>query len=386
LNLLKLAQEALSELHPSNGMRKLRTGTAVLCWGKAAAATAQALVERELESAVRCRGVKIPSLLILPRGEAVPDVLKADPVRGWRVVQGEHPLPGPGSLEAGSALLDLFDDLRRHEVKRLEVFLSGGASSLAWLPPAGVSFGEVESRLRELYARPLSIARLNAERSKHCQLKAGGASRWLRALAPEVRVRVQVVSDVSPFGAEIVGSGPFWDGRVSHRIVADNRAWVRRVTALAREARVPVLDFEAGRLGPWQQWVKELGARVSEGRRGMIVWGGEPQVDLRRARRAGRGGRQTQIAAALLENWADAIAQGRLEVLCLSSDGVDGRSGAAGAWLRARSGVHALKRPAELRHAVRGLDSATLLGRWGGLVPSWATGTNVQDLVVVWVL
>ena len=137
---------------------------------------------------------------------------------------------------------------------------------------SGMSMRELQARFRDFYARPLSIEQLNAERARLDQLKEAVRARWLKALAPEVRARVWVVSDVLPFGPRVVGSGPFWDGKIRHRVVADNRAWVE---GLARSAARGVCNRtepqrEAGtHRQEWTEWVScvelEAGLRSLRG-------------------------------------------------------------------------------------------------------------------------
>src|SRR5690606_30988137 len=138
--------------------------------------------------------------------------------------------------------------------------------------------------LTKLYARPLTIQKLNEERSKLCALKGGGAARWLKRLAPQVRAHVQVLSDVYPYGAEVVGSGPFWDGNVPHRIVADNGLLMACLRREAARMKLPVLRASALDSCSWSAWVtlvdEEYREHLAKGRSGVLIFGGEPSVDL----------------------------------------------------------------------------------------------------------
>jgi glycerate-2-kinase len=371
--------EALSAVHP----RALvgtgpRAGAAALFWGKAAIATCAAWSEAG-------PGAPPPALVIAPRGEPVPPRLRSFA----RVVFGEHPLPGPGSFAAAGELLEFFDSLRRLGIRSLDVHLSGGASSLAWLPLAGLGRDALLERLRELYGRPLSIAALNERRARLCLLKGGGAAAWLARLAPGTRARVHVLSDVAPFGPGVVGSGPFRDGRIPHRLLADNGTLLGAAAGAARERGWAVLARHALPPVDWSRWIElaERETRRALARRpggGVILLGGEPRVALPSSR-AGRGGRQTQIAAALAARLARELGAGRVELLAAASDGVDGASRSAGARLEGRVARRAGSpgAAARLREAARRFDSARALAALGALRPPGPTGTNVQDLLVV---
>lgn len=366
---------ALESLNPAALLDCRRTrpssDEAVLCWGKAAGATWAALGRRG-----RCLVIAPDSG---PPGSA-----------GVWWFKGEHPLPGEGSFTAGTALLEFFQALSRFQVRRLRVFLSGGASSLAWIPPPGVGRRELLDELQRLYKQPLDISELNARRGRLCQLKGGGAARWLRALAPGVGTRVEVLSDVLPFGPEVVGSGPFQAPGIRCRVLADNRTLVGAILRESHERGIPVLGVEAGRRGPWRRWVSDIVRCVSRARRargsGLMIWAGEPQVKLS-GREAGLGGRQSHLALALALELRPWLRSGRLSLLCGASDGVDGLSGSGGVVLD-RTKLQNLGDPglsSKGEKALREMDSGGFWFREArrALLPSRVTGTNLQDSVLV---
>lgn len=384
--LLTLWNEAMNAVDPkslfgggrSGGASLRQTPRGVLCWGKAALRTWQTLQERPL------RGQAVPPSLVI-----APDESRARRFLEGRIVFGDHPLPGARSFKAGEALLDFFDSLRRFEIGRLEVFLSGGASSLAWLRPARLSESELRRRLEEGYARAQSIARWNRQRARLCVLKGGGAAGWLRKIAPQVHtVRVHVISDVAPFGPEVVGSGPFWDGKIPHRVVADNAALLSAIESAGARRGDRVLYRRESCPLSWDQWVGVLARKtetaLKNGRSGILLMGGEPEVSLPNS--PGHGGRQTQIAGALALRLWRPLLEGKVEILCMSSDGVDGRSGAAGAYLyetNTQSWLSSVSERARLRRALASFDSAGFLWEKGACLPERWTGTNVQDAAIV---
>lgn len=305
---------------------------------------------------------------------------------------GEHPFPGAGSFRQGERLLEFFEELGTRRTRRLTVFLSGGASSLAWIRPNGMSAHELHSKLRKLYSEPLTIDRLNRERSKLCLLKSGGATRLLRKKAPRIRVEVFVLSDVAPFGPEVVGSGPFRG--LPHHVLASNRDLVTAAGAAGAAATRgrEVLKTKHSLLGSEQEWAETLSRQIrhglGKGRTGLLIWGGEPQVKLPKSSRKRRGGRQSQLAARLLDVFWQEIRDGRVEILCASSDGSDGTSGAAAVHLCSFPlGAPLPRRTAslqrQLKKAIARFDTAPLLRRMGLTIPSFQTGTNLQDLVLV---
>ncbi len=311
----------------------------------------------------------------------------------------DHPIPGNRSFRAGKRLVKYFESLGKLRKKHLTVFLSGGASSLAWLPPPPISKmkkQEIRRKLRALYRRPLTIQQLNLQRAKLCQLKAGGSARLLKRLAPSIQAKIFVLSDVAPFGMEVVGSGPF--SGLPHHLLADNRSLVLAAKKASKNSG-PLIEVQHSCLGSEREWARELSqiirGALKRSQSGIIIRGGEPQVKL--PSRHGRGGRQCQIAARLALEFWDEIRAGRLEILCGSSDGSDGNSGAAAVHLSTDLGAHLDARPGpgqrmkpmsislqrQLEKAVRSFNTAPFLRKQGWIVPSFATSTNLQDLIVI---
>jgi glycerate-2-kinase len=359
-----------------------------LFWGKAA--------DRSWEVA-RAQRVIQPEdlvLVITPQGPGEKtDSRFARYEFGALRILGEHPIPGAGSFEAGRSLLEFFDVLRRRNASQLDVFLSGGASSLAWLPHLGVSLESLQRRLEQLYRLPIPIQEMNQKRSQLCSLKAGGAADWLSRIAPDVRTHVHVISDVAPFGPEVVGSGPFWNGKTRHEILADNGIYAQAfVQALSGGES---LTLGVGCLGTWESWIRRFEREIEtleKKSQGMttpvtLILAGEPQVDVpQHVSKNARGGRMAQFAGGLALSLAPLFHEGRLELLAASSDGVDGRSGGAGVNLdRDRSKLWA-KKPEWTRLLAQGLSSFDCGRAWqevGALIPAQPTGTNVQDLVAL---
>lgn len=403
-NLGAVWREAGRSVDPAYLFDSVRKDVAILCVGKAAARTWSAVTGASLtQGALRAKSLRqkhvAPALVISPE----PMPAHAAQIRAVRWIQGEHPIPGAGSFEAGRAVVDFFDELRRMHVHELRIYLSGGASSLMWLPQAGCDVAGLRRELEALYRRPWTIQRLNSERAKLCALKGGGAARWLSKLAPEVKAQVYAISDVAPYGPEIIGSGPFWSSaarrpgsRLRHRIVADNSKLVEQVAGSLKRCGDRVTHAQAGLTMGMNDVAERVAARILKDLslvRGAAalasVWGSEPNLELpSQLPPQSRGGRQTHLAALLALKFLPELAEGRLELLCACSDGVDGRAGAAGALLtgsRLRSKLKILgldRARRELERAVVRFDSGGLFAQWGVLLPMSRTGTNVQDIVI----
>jgi glycerate-2-kinase len=111
----------------------------------------------------------------------------------------------------------------------------------------------------------------------------------------------------------------------------------------------------------------------------VAVAGGETTVTVRGD---GRGGRcqELALAAALELEHGDGLC-----LLAAGTDGTDGPTDAAGAFADFRTAARGRALGLEPERALERNDAYGFFGREGGLVRSGPTGTNVMDLVLVWV-
>ncbi len=357
-------------------------------------------------------GVRYGIVVAPPGGARLP--------RSLERLRAEHPLPGRGSLAAGRAVWAALGGLAREEI--VLVLLSGGASSLLALPAPGVTLADKVATTRLLLDAGATIAETNAVRKHLSRLKGGGLARR----AVPATVVTLLLSDVIGDSPAVIGSGPtapdpttFADAwrvlehydlvervpaRVRRRIERGRRGGVEETvkpgeirtrmilvgnvaTALdgaARKARR--LGFEP------RVWTERLGgearraaARVARGieRVGRtrkpicLLAGGETTV---RVAGDGRGGRNQELALALAERIA-----GRDDVAALAAgtDGIDGPTDAAGAFVDGETGARARRRGLEPREFLRRNDSHGFFSKMGDLYRPGPTGTNVMDLTIV---
>jgi glycerate-2-kinase len=110
-----------------------------------------------------------------------------------------------------------------------------------------------------------------------------------------------------------------------------------------------------------------------------LIWAGELTVEVRGA---GTGGRNQQLALAFaLACEGDA----RVALAALATDGVDGPSGAAGAIVDGASAAKMRAAGIDPARALRENDSFPALAAAGALVQTGASGTNVNDLFLLYV-
>jgi glycerate-2-kinase len=316
-------------------------------------------------------------------------------------LRGRHPVPDARVAERGEALLARAADLP--EDAEVLVLVSGGGSALADAPAAGVEVAQLAEVNARLLACGARIDETNAVRASLSRLKAGGLSRALG----ERRARALVISDVPGHDASIVASGPMsrWRGPALDEVLA--RPHLAGVLAPALRARAAIdedvrdvplevvadndtaLRAASEALGRMGREVTRGAPLVGEARtRGValarevraggfdaLVAGGETTVTLRGG---GRGGRNQELALAAL------IAGAPGALLSVGTDGIDGTSDAAGAFVDDEVRNAAAARGLDAHAALADNDSGTFFREADGALITGPTGTNVADLVL-WV-
>lgn len=340
---------------------------ALIAVGKAAVPMTRGALE-----AAEAIGLPVASALVVaPHGTDFGDLVARD---GIRCLTAAHPVPDADSLAAGEALLEAVGkDIR----DVLPMFLvSGGASSLAEAPRAGVTLEAIVQLNRRGLASGVPIGELNAQRRALSRLKGGG----LAAALGRRDALALFLSDVPGDDPAVIGSGlmgPAAGGDRVQRVVVGSVALAidavceaARQAGLACERVAPRLEGEAAVLG------REFAERLLASDTPVLVAGGETTVTLPVA--PGRGGRSQHLALAA----AQALRDSECNLLAFGTDGIDGPTEDAGALVDGGTWQRILDAGLDPDAALARADAGTALEGAGDLVQCGATGTNVGDLVI----
>ncbi len=327
-------------------------------------------------------------------GLCIAHVAGGAPLGPLTMLTGNHPIPGPDSATAAEGVGTYIAE-RVRERDAVLVLLSGGTSALIGAPLAGLSPDEYASTTEALIGGGLSINAINRERRR--------LSRWARGRLGEAlqargaTVEVLVISDVIGDDLASIGSGPCIPDATSdappipHRIISSNRAARELVLAAAqRNGLTPVRVDEPlrGDVGYCAERIAlvlrthAMHARTGSHAHKLVCWGGEPTVTLP-GPHAPPGGRMQALALALAKELHNAGADARsITILAAGTDGRDGATDAAGAVVDGRtwSAIRSVGRAPE--HDLASYQSHQALSLIGALVPAFASGTNVNDLVI----
>ncbi len=343
-----------------------------------------------------------------------------DRVRDVALGAGGHPVPDDASVEAGRRALAVANTARTR-AEWLVVLLSGGASSMVELPAGDVTLHDLAATTRLLLASGLPIAQMNAVR-KHVSAIKGGA---LGAVAR--RTITYALSDVhAPIEDDpsVIGSGPTvgdattyrdalealemgglsqrvpsaireWllagskggpetpkpgDGRLADSlfVVAGNRGTV--ITGAAAEAhargyRVTAVDSPI--IGETHDAARSFAKMAPPDRPAALIGGGETTVTLPSGDAVKAGGRNQEFALAIarsLPPLAPAV------FVSAGTDGIDGRTDAAGAFADDRTVQRADAAGLSIEAALHDHASYDFFARLDDLLITGPTGTNLGDL------
>jgi glycerate 2-kinase len=336
----------------------------VLAIGKAAAEMAQVA-----EAHYRA----VTGLAVVPHGAT------AD-LEAIALLHAGHPIPDAGSVAAAQRLLDLAGRAGPDDV--VLVLLSGGASALACLPSEGLTLEAKQTLTAALLRADATVSEINCVR-RHLSRFKGGRLRATLTLA---------IADTVGARPEDIGSGPTVADPTTvaqakeildrYRLAAPlcetpkQAAGAFRIVAGAADALAAAaraaerLGYRPVMLGEVEGEAREIGraharlARASPPGTALIS-GGELTVTVTGA---GRGGPNLEYALA-------AAGHEGLVGLAADTDGLDGTSGAAGAFFDGDAEGAA--------SALAANDSAAWFAARNALFVTGPTGTNVNDLRII---
>lgn len=341
-----------------------------------------------------------------------------------RCVEAGHPIPDDAGERAAQDILEAVGGLDPDDL--LLALVSGGGSSLLSLPVDGVSMADLQRVTRALLQSGAPITDINIVRKHLSQIQGGRL-----ALASRAPVRALVISDVVGDDPSAIASGPCspdpscfqdalevlarWsveppasvrdhlqagcrgevpespkpgDPRLAHAsamLVATARASLEAAAEVFRGQGVRVLNLgdaitgEARDVaGAMASWVRELAQDrdPSIQRPVVLLSGGECTVTVRGP---GRGGRCTEFLLALGLAVEALGVEDQVYALAADTDGIDGTSPYAGAWLTPET---LARTRAEGRAPARCLDANDALAVFeplGQVVRTGPTRTNVND-------
>ncbi|MFN0263465.1 glycerate kinase [Tepidamorphus sp. 3E244] len=375
-----------------------RGRTIVVGAGKASAAMARAL-EAAWEG-------PLTGLVVTRYGHAVN-------CSSIKIVEAAHPVPDKAGLSAACDILELVSGLSEDDL--VIALISGGGSALLTKPAAGLTLADKQAVNTGLLRSGAPIGEMNCVRKHLSGIKGG---RLTAASAP-ARMFTIAISDVPGDDPAVIASGPTVPdpsttaqareilAKYGFEVPQSVTDWLARDEAETpkpgdaifansdfRMAATPAKSLEAAAevvrkaglepvmLGDdLEGEARDVGvehARLAkrlqdEGRRCVLLSGGETTVTVRGK---GRGGRNTEY---LLGHALELGGARGIHTIACDTDGIDGSEDNAGAWCGPSTLKQAEANGADPRGLLNSNDAYTCFEAAGTLVVTGPTLTNVND-------
>ena len=390
-----LFQRGVEAVQPENLHYDLKgldkEGITLLGSGKAVTGMAKALL---------AQGVNVKKSFLVSHVQEV--------VSGLEIFVSTHPVPSEKSVYAAETLMKIVSHLEAEE--SFVYLLSGGSSALIEKPIVPVTLEDMRTLTTMLLQSGASIGELNTVRKQLSMIKGGrlGAS-------TKAKGKVFVISDVVGDDLEAIGSAPLYcdssscedakkvlvqcglwervaesvrsviasslhetpktpNPAIVHEVVASNRI---ALEAVVREARR--MGYEAEIVTDRMQGdVRDVAAEIAryadlpvKEKPRCFVFGGETTVQVRGD---GKGGRNQELALWVLEAIRE---KGYCTFLSAGTDGKDGVGDAAGAVVESGD-LHE-----DMKRYLQNNDSYHYHRKYGTLLRTGASGTNVMDIMIL---
>jgi glycerate 2-kinase len=344
-----------------------------------------------------------------------------------QVKQGSHPVPDQQSIQATQALMEITRDCTKEDL--IFCLISGGGSALFTHPVEGITLEDMQALTRQLLKSGAEIGEINTLRKHLDRVKGGGLARWLFP----AQVVTLIISDVIGSPLEVIASGPtvadlstFADAvqilrkyhlndeipgsitdyfrrgltdeslesvkpgdpaleRVQNLVIASNYQAARACSAEGQRQGMNTLILttylhgEASQTGLMLASILKQLEQTGEPlyRPACVIAGGETTVTVQGN---GLGGRNLEVA---LGSIPDLAGIHEIALVTLGTDGEDGPTDAAGAVVTGETLKKAVRLHLNPGNFLANNDSYHFFEQTGGLILTGPTGTNVNDLALL---
>lgn len=385
----------------------------VIAIGKAAPAMAKSVCEQLTD-------IPFTGLCITKHGHGLP-------LDNFQMMEAGHPVPDEASQLAARHLTALLDNVREEDM--ILLLLSGGASSLLADIPEELDLASVRHLTEAMVRSGAAIHEINTVRKHLATLKGG---RLARRVFP-ARLFTLVISDVNGDDLSAIASGPtvpdpstfrdtllilkkygLWeqtpvllrdylqrgaDGLIPEtpkpgekyfvtgatKIIGNNRIALEAAAVMARALGYHVIISEEALSGDTAEAAVALVQFLSSYDRSKplcYLAGGETTI---RVEGKGLGGRNQHFVLKALDEIGQRFRKktGRpMLILSGGTDGTDGPTDAAGAWIQTSMLETQPEIDTILRKYLNEFDAYHFFKKTGSLIKTGPTQTNVMDLVI----
>jgi len=346
------------------------------------------------------------------------------------ITHADHPIPDEAGLMGTNKILNVLSRAKHSDL--VFVLLSGGGSALMPLPANGITIRQKQHIINSMMSAGAFIDEINVVR-KHLSMIKGG--QLLRFLKSRCRVVCLILSDVVGNRIDIVASGPttpdsstFKDAasilrkygiwrKLEHSSVEDvinkgihgiindtpkpgdplfqnvSNILIGGNVIICQKAKMYLKKhgLQAVNLGSsFDGEAKNFGALLAHlasnikksSKPFAFILGGETTVKLNGSKNIGSGGRNQEaiLSAALKSKFRR---DDDITILCMGTDGIDGKSDAAGGFVTPKTVSMVREKERQMRKYLDNHDSYNALSKLDSFIVTGQTGTNVNDISII---
>lgn len=323
--------------------------------------------------------------------------------KNLKIFRSGHPIPNKTSIRAAKSIISLLGSAKKDD---LIIFLvSGGASALVCLP-AGVTLEQKQAITDALLKCGASIAEINAVRKHLSQIKGGRLVEHLNCKAVSFVMSDVVGDDLSSIasGLTYCDKTTYFDclriikkyglkkqipaqalrylklgakGKISETpkrskipniVVANNKRCLDAMKKTATNLGYKT-NIVAPLVGNTSSAAKKILQNFSFKKNSCTIFGGETTVIVRGK---GKGGRNQELVLAMLSRL-----QQNVVVASMGTDGIDGNTKNAGVIF------YSIPSKNEARRYLKNNDSNSFFKKYGGLIKTGPTHTNLLDIGLI---
>src|SRR5215212_3845195 len=317
------------------------------------------------------------------------------------VTEAGHPVPDESGVNGTKTIINILRKTKKSDL--VFVLISGGASALMPLPADGIKLSDKQKITHDLLSSGASINEINIVR-KHISKVKGG--QLVRLINKGCTVISLILSDVIGDDIQTIASGPTVPDRSTFKeaasILKKYRLWTNKhenssaISLISKGLRGLIIDTPKASdpifdrvhnilIGNNTLLCKKATQYMkSRGFHATYLgssFDGETKVKLNK-RKNGLGGRNQEaiLAAALKSNFHS---NDDITILCMGTDGIDGNSKAAGAFVTPRTVALAKQGETEVKKHLYSHDSYNALRKMCSSIITGRTGTNLNDISIV---
>ncbi|WP_428738911.1 glycerate kinase type-2 family protein [Sulfurimonas sp.] len=291
-----------------------------------------------------------------------------------KTCQSSHPKVSKKSLQCADALLAEIKKVKKDDL--FLFFLSGGASAMIEKPMASLTFEEFQKISDALLISGVDIKALNSVRKSISLIKGGKLAKDFKA-----KGFVLVLSDVIGDDLNTIGSALMQNEKFPHYVIGNNSIALegakKYIQSYVQKVKILTTTLDTTSKQAAHYTCKEIKKYDAKYESFCLLIGGETTLKVKGK---GKGGRNSELALRLTE--CKSINKD-IAILCAGSDGMDGNSDIAGAFVNVKTLQKIEQKKLDPKKYLLENDSATFFKKLGCEFQPGLTGTNVMDFVFI---